>query len=242
MFLKKWEDLPQCMQTPEVRRYYDILSKKRLKLFLKRGFDIVGSLLLLILLAPVFFILALAIKLDSPGPVFYRQERITQYNQTFRIFKFRSMVEHADAGMVLTLSEDKRVTRVGRFIRGSHLDETAQLLDVLRGTMSFVGTRPEVPRYTAQYTPEMMATLLLPAGITSLTSIYYSDEMRLLDGAINADQVYIQQILPGKMYYNLKGLEKTGVLWDIRLLWMTFRTALGKQYERPDVPRLDINI
>ena len=146
MLLKKWDDLPSCMQTEEVRKYYDILKKKRGALFFKRAFDIVVSLIMLILLSPVFLILAIAIKLDSKGPVFYRQVRLTQYNQRFRIFKFRSMVQNADKGSQVTVSGDSRITRVGRFIRKCRLDELCQLIDVLRGTMTFVGTRPEVPK------------------------------------------------------------------------------------------------
>ena len=176
MILRKWEELPSEMQTPEVRKYYDILKKKKFSLFLKRLFDVTVSFILLVLFSPVFLILAIAIKLDSKGPVFYRQTRVTQYGKEFRIFKFRSMVTDADKGSLLTVGGDSRVTKTGRFIRKYKLDELSQLIDVFRGTMTFVGTRPEVPKYVEKYTPEMMATLLLPAGITSEASIYYKDE------------------------------------------------------------------
>jgi len=149
----KWEQLPPEMQTDEVRKYYDILKKKRVSLFFKRAFDIVASLIMLVLLFPVFLILAIAIKFDSKGPVFYRQIRITQYNKKFRIFKFRSMVQNADKGSQVTVSGDARITRVGRVVRKCRLDELCQLIDVLRGKMTFVGTRPEVPKYTGHYTP-----------------------------------------------------------------------------------------
>lgn len=231
MILCKWEKLPREMQTEEVRKYYDILKKKRCSLFFKRVFDIVVSLLLLVILSPLFLILAIAIKIDSRGPVFYRQVRITQYNKKFRIFKFRSMVQNADRGSQVTVSGDARVTRVGKIVRKCRLDELSQLIDVLRGTMTFVGTRPEVPKYTEQYTPEMMATLLLPAGVTSLASIYYKDEAELLDAAEDTDKVYVEDILPVKMYYNLKAIEKFSFFGDIKVMLMTVFAVLGKDYK-----------
>ena len=165
MKMIKWEKLPAEMQTDEVRKYYDILKKKSFALCMKRLFDIVVSLIMLVILSPLFLILAIAIKIDSKGPVFYRQLRVTQYGKRFRIFKFRSMVQNADkVGSHVTVNNDARITKVGKFIRKCRLDEICQLIDVLRGTMSFVGTRPEAVKYVDKYTPEMMATLLLPAG------------------------------------------------------------------------------
>ena len=231
MMLKKWEKLPPEMQTEEVKVYYDILKKKRVGLFFKRAFDIVVSLLMLILLSPVFLILAIAIKIDSRGPVFYRQVRVTQYNKKFRIFKFRSMVQNADKGSQVTVSGDARITRVGKFVRKCRLDEISQLIDVLRGKMTFVGTRPEALKYVEAYTPEMMATLLLPAGITSLASIYYKDEAELLDAAEDTDKVYLEQILPAKMYYNLKAIKKFSFFGDIKVMFMTVFAVLGKEYK-----------
>ena len=231
MLLKKWENLPPEMQTEEVRKYYDILKKKRVSLFFKRAFDIVVSLIMLTLLLPVFLIIAVAIKIDSRGPVFYRQVRLTQYNKEFRIFKFRSMVQNADRGSQVTVSGDSRITRVGRFIRKFRLDELCQLIDVLRGTMTFVGTRPEVPKYTVHYTPEMMATLLMPAGVTSLASIYYKDEAELLDAAEDTDKVYIEEVLPAKMYYNLRAIERFSFFADIKIMFMTVFAVLGKDYK-----------
>lgn len=226
-----FEKLPPEMQTEEVREYYDVLKKKKASLFLKRAFDIIASLILLILLSPAFLLLAIAIKLDSKGPVFYRQTRITQYNKKFRIFKFRSMVQNADRGSQVTVDGDARITRVGKLVRKCRLDEISQLIDVLRGKMTFVGTRPEVPKFTEQYTPEMMATLLLPAGITSLASIYYKDEATLLDGADDADRVYVETVLPEKMYYNLKAIKEFSFFGDIKLMFMTFFAVLGKEYK-----------
>lgn len=237
MKIIKWEQLPQEMQTEEVKKYYDILKKKKASLFFKRAFDIVVSLVLLLILSPIFLVLAIAIKIDSEGPVFYRQVRVTQYNRKFRIFKFRSMVQNADKGSQVTVSGDSRVTRVGKVVRKCRLDELSQLIDVLRGKMTFVGTRPEVPKYTEQYTPEMMATLLLPAGVTSLASIYYKDEAELLDSAEDADKVYVEEILPAKMYYNLKAIEAFSFFGDIKIMFMTVLAVLGKEYKGDYTPQ-----
>lgn len=230
MKIIKWEKLPAQMQTEEVRKYYDMLKERNVSLFFKRAFDLFVSLIMLIVLSPVFLILAIAIKIDSPGPVFYRQERVTQYGKRFRIHKFRTMVQNADKGAQVTVNNDNRVTRVGKVIRNCRLDEIAQLIDVIQGTVTLVGVRPESPKYVAAYTDEMMATLLLPAGVTSLASIYYKDEAKLLDGVEDPDKVYIEQILPGKMYYNLKGIEQFSFWGDIKLLFMTVLAVLGKEY------------
>jgi lipopolysaccharide/colanic/teichoic acid biosynthesis glycosyltransferase len=231
MILKKWEDLPEHFQTEEVRPYYEALKKKQGSLICKRIFDIAVSAVMLLVLSPVFLILAIAIRLDSPGPVFFRQVRVTQYGETFRIFKFRSMVSGADKlGAQVTLAGDSRITRVGKLIRKCRLDELCQLIDVFRGTMSFVGTRPEVPKYVAAYTPEMLATLLLPAGVTSEASILYKDEDRLLEGASDVDSVYIQKILPGKMRYNLHSVLHFSFWGDIRTMFRTVFAVLGKDY------------
>lgn len=231
MKLVKWEELPSEMRTESVRKYYDILEKRKGSLILKRVFDIISSLILLVLLSPIFLILAMLIKIDSPGPVFYRQERITQYGKKFRIHKFRTMLQNSDQGSQVTVNNDNRVTRVGRFIRRCRLDEIAQLLDTLAGTLTLVGVRPESPRFVVEYTDEMMATLLLPAGVTSLASIYYKDEAELLDGTEDTDKVYIEKILPGKMYYNLKGIEQFSFWRDIRIIFMTVFAVLGKKYK-----------
>ena len=236
MILKKWEKLPPEMQTEAVRPYYENLRRKGFSLFCKRAFDIFASLVLLLLLSPLFLILAIAIKLESKGPVFFRQERVTQYGRRFRIFKFRSMVQNADRGSQVTVSGDARVTRVGKFVRRCRLDEICQLIDVLRGTMTLVGTRPEVPRFVEEYSEEMMATLLLPAGVTSLASIYYKDEAKLLDGAEDTDRVYVERVLPEKMYYNLDAVKKFGFWGDIKVLWMTVFAVLGKEYEGDPLP------
>lgn len=231
MKIVRWEKLPSGMQTDEVRKYYDILLKRRGSLIVKRIFDLFCSIVLLLLLSPVFIILAVAIKIDSRGPVFYRQERVTQYGKVFRIHKFRTMVVNADKGSQVTVNNDDRITRVGRFIRNCRLDEIAQLLDVITGDLTLVGVRPEALRYVKEYTPEMKATLLLPAGVTSLASIYYKDEAKLLDGVDDADKVYIEKILPEKMYYNLKGIESFSFWGDIKIMFMTVFAVLGKEYK-----------
>ena len=227
MLLKKWESLPENMRSDEVRRYYEILKKKKPALFFKRLTDILLSAFLLLILAPLFLILAIAVKCDSRGPVFYRQTRVTRYGRLFRIFKFRSMRQDADRGPKITVGEDPRVTRVGRVIRKFRLDELGQLINILRGDMSFVGTRPEVPDFVARYTPEMMATLLLPAGVTSLASILYKDESSLLPGAEDPARLYREKILPEKMRCNLDALARFGFWRDAGVLLLTFPAVLG---------------
>lgn len=229
--MKKWDELPDEMRTEEVRYYYDILCKKKFNLAMKRLFDIVVSAIMLAVLSPVFLILAIAIKIDSPGSVFYRQERVTRYNKRFRIHKFRTMVNNADKkGGLVTVKNDSRVTRVGSLIRKCRLDEISQLIDVFLGDMTFVGTRPEVMKYVDRYAPVMMATLLLSAGVTSETSILYKDEAKLLDGAENVDDVYVEKVLPGKMFYNLRSIEKFSFWGDIVIMFKTVFAVLGKEY------------
>ena len=229
MSLKKWDDLPDFLRTDEVRPYYDRLAQRKMSLALMRCMDVALSAVMLVLLCPLFLGLAVAIKLDSPGPVFYRQVRITRYGEEFRIFKFRSMVSDADKrGSLVTVSGDSRITRVGKFIRKCRLDELCQLIDIFRGTMTFVGTRPEVPKYVAAYTPEMLATLLLPAGVTSRASILYKDEAELLDAARDVDAVYIRDVLPGKMKYNLEEIRNFSFFSDIKTMFQTVLAVLGK--------------
>ena len=225
--LKRWEQLPQELQNDSVRPYYEALSRKRGQLLLKRVFDILLSLVLLVLLSPVMLILALAIRLDSPGEVLFRQVRVTQYGQEFRIFKFRTMVANAQQlGTQVTAQGDMRITRVGKLLRKCRLDELPQLLTTLMGQMSFVGTRPEVPRYVRQYTPQMLATLLLPAGVTSQASIRYKDEDRLLDSSADPDRTYVEQVLPGKMEYNLSSLLDFSLWQDIKTMVQTVGAVL----------------
>lgn len=202
--LKKWNDLPEYMQTDAVRPYYDSLRKKRISLLLKRGFDFTVSVYMLFFLFPVLAGISILITIDSKGGVFFRQERVTQYGRKFKIIKFRTMVAGAERlGSQVTVSNDMRVTRVGKMLRKYRLDELPQLINIILGDMSFCGTRPEVPKYVRGYTKEMMATLLLPAGVTSEASIRYKDESRWLESADNVDEIYVKKVLPGKMKYNL---------------------------------------
>ncbi len=227
MRLCKWEDLPKNMQNEAVRPYYDLLRKKGFSLICKRWFDFIVSLILLILLSPVFLVLAIAIKIDSRGPVFFRQERVTRYGKRFLIHKFRTMVPDAEKkGSLVTVGADTRVTRMGGFLRRSRLDELAQLLDVISGNMTLVGVRPEVPKYVDKYTDEMLATLLLPAGVTNLASICYKDEAKLLNEGDDIERVYTEKILPEKMKYNLEGIKEFGFWRDIRLMFKTVGAVL----------------
>lgn len=220
--LCRWEELPQNMQNNAVRPYYDSLQSKKCSLFLKAVFDRVVSLLMLVCLSPIFVLLAIMIKMDSPGEVFFRQERVTQYGKKFRIHKFRTMVKNAESlGAQVTTKSDMRVTKVGKKLRGCRLDELPQLIDILQGNMSFVGTRPEVTKYVEQYTPEMIATLLLPAGVTSEASIEYKDEERLLADAKNADKTYVEVVLPQKMEWNLRSLKDFSFVGDIKTMFKT---------------------
>ena len=227
MILCKWESLPENMKTPAVRPYYDALSNKRAHLIAKRIFDIAIATIMLVVLSPLFLILAIAVKLDSKGTVFYRQTRVTQYGREFKIHKFRTMVSGADEmGTLVTPGNDPRITKTGAVLRKYRLDELPQLIDIIAGTMSFVGTRPEVPKYVAEYTDEMMATLLLPAGVTSEASIRYIDEAEILEKADDIDKVYIEQILPEKMKYNLSSIKEFCLPGELKTMFRTFLAVL----------------
>ena len=230
--LRKWEDLPAYMRVPEVRPYWEALNKRRGQLALKRTFDVVVAFVLLNILAIPMLIIAILIKLDSPGPVFYMQERVTTYGKKFKIHKFRTMVNNADKiGNSVTVSGDSRITKVGSKLRSLRLDELPQVIDILEGTMSFVGTRPEVTKYVKQYKPEYYATLLMPAGVTSEASIRYKNENELLDAADDVDKVYLEQVLPEKMKWNLKSVKKYSFFNDIATMFRTVFAVLGKDYE-----------
>lgn len=229
--LRKWEDLPDFMRVPEVREYWDILNKKRGQLILKRVFDVVVALLLSIVFIIPMTIIAVLIKIDSDGPVFYRQERVTSYGKHFRIHKFRTMVSNADKiGSAVTVGDDSRITKVGAKLRNLRLDELPQIFDVVSGNMSFVGTRPEAFKYVEKYAPEYNATLLMPAGITSEASIRYKDENRLLSSADDVDKVYIEKILPEKMKWNLESVRSFRFFREILTMFRTVLAVLGKEY------------
>lgn len=222
MIITKWDNLPDNMQNEEVKKYYDIIKGKKGSLILKRLFDILASLILLIILSPLFIIFSIMIKLDSKGPIMFKQNRVTENGRIFKIFKFRTMVENADKnGSQVTVENDNRVTKIGKFLRKFRLDEIPQLINILIGDMSFVGTRPEVPKYVELYTDEMKATLLMKAGVTSLASIKFKDEEKLLQMDGNIDKIYIENILPQKMQYNLEYLKRFNFFYDIKLMFMT---------------------
>lgn len=229
--LKAWDELPEWMRTPEVKEYYDVLAKRKGSLLLKRIFDLVVSVFTLIVTSPIMVAIAIAIAIDSPGGVFYRQVRVTTYGREFCIHKFRTMVANADKiGTQVTVGNDARVTKIGAFLRKYRLDEIPQLLDIVAGTMTFVGTRPEVPKYVEQYTEEMKATLLLPAGVTSEASIRFKDEADLLDVSGDVDCVYVEKVLPIKMKYNLDSLKKFSFVAEIATMFRTVFAVLGKNY------------
>lgn len=231
MVLKKWEDLPDFMKTEEVRPYYEVLEKKKLSVFFKRAVDLVGGVVLLVLLAIPMVIIAVMIKMDSEGPVLYRQERITAYGKHFKIHKFRTMVSNADKiGTAVTVGNDRRITKVGAKLRGCRLDELPQVFDLISGDMSFVGTRPEAVKYVKKYKPEYYATLLLPAGITSEASIRYKDEAELLGAADDVDKVYMEEVLLRKMKYNLHSIMEFSFWHDIATIFRTVFAVLGKNY------------
>ncbi|WP_366938104.1 sugar transferase [uncultured Anaerococcus sp.] len=226
--MKKWEDLPEYMRCDEVREYYDILNKKRLSILLKRIFDYVLGFLLLIILAIPMLIIATLIKLDSPGPIFYRQERVTRYGKHFKIHKFRTMVDNADKlGATVTVDNDTRITGIGKKIRNYRLDEFPQVFDILSGNMSFVGTRPEAVKFVNKYEPEYFATLLLPAGITSEASIKYKDEAKLLENETDVDKIYIRKILPEKMRFNLLSIKKFNFMNEVKIIFDTAIAVVG---------------
>lgn len=222
MIMCSFSSLPEYMQNESVKKYYNILNKKKISLFLKRIFDIVFSLLLIIILLPLFIIISLIIKIDSKGSIIFKQIRVTQYGRKFKIYKFRTMVANAESvGSQVTIDNDSRITRVGKIIRKCRLDEIPQLFNIIKGDMTFVGTRPEVPKYVDRYTDEMLATLLLKAGVTSEASIMYKDEDKLLKDAIDVDKVYIEEVLPQKMKYNLKSIKNFNFLGDIYIMIKT---------------------
>lgn len=229
--LRRWEEIPEFMRIPEVKTYYDILKEKEWQITLKRITDFFLAFFLMIILLVPMAVIAVVIKIDSKGPAIFRQERITTYGQRFRIHKFRTMVNNAEKlGSAVTVSGDTRVTKVGRVLRQYRLDELPQLFDVLEGNMSFVGTRPEAVKYVKMYKPEYYATLLMPAGITSEASIRYKDEEKLLNAADDVDKMYIEEVLPAKMEWNLESIRRFRFLREILTMIRTIFAVLGKEY------------
>lgn len=230
MFLKAFDQLPDQFKNDQVRAIYEKLKKRKMSRVLKRTFDLIVSFIILIILLIPMCIIAIAIKADSKGDVIFCQKRVTTFGREFMIYKFRTMVANAESlGSSVTTNNDARITKVGKFLRKYRLDEFPQLLNILKGDMSFVGTRPEVPKYVEAYSPEMYSTLLLPAGITSLASIRYKDEERLISVSNNTDQTYIEEILPEKMKYNIEYMESFSFWGDIKLMFMTFFAVISPE-------------
>lgn len=226
--MKKWDDLPKFMKNDKVKIYYDILDRHRIELAIKRFFDFFIALVLTLILLPVMLVISIIIKLDSKGPVIFRQVRVTRNGNTFLICKFRTMVAD-QTGNKVTVKDDPRVTNVGKILRKYRLDELPQLFNVLSGDMSFVGTRPEVVKYVDCYTDEMKATLLLPAGITSLASIKYKDEEKLLTDADKADEIYVKKILPEKMKYNLSAIRCFNLMSELNIMLETVKAVVSNK-------------
>ena len=199
-----------------------VLEKRKLQLMLKRAMDIAISGCALLVIWPVLLLIALAIKIDDPGPVFYRQVRVGKNGKEFRIYKFRTMIVDADKkGLAITVGRDNRITRMGRLLRKTKLDELAQLINVFTGEMSFVGPRPEVPKYVNMYTPYQRQVLLVRPGITDYASIAYRNENDLLADAEDPERMYIEKIMPDKIELNMKYLREISPLADIRLIFST---------------------
>lgn len=222
MLLIKWEELPDYMQNAQVRRYYEILQNKKASLFAKRALDLVISVILIILLILPMCAIAAVVKAGSPGKILFRQDRVTANGRIFKILKFRTMVEGAEnLGGQITETDDKRITKNGKFLRKYRLDELPQIFNVFTGAMSLVGTRPEVPKYVKKYTPEMYATLLMPAGVTSYASIHFRDEDELFRDPATVEKNYMEVVLPEKMVQNLKYIEEFSFLYDLKIMVRT---------------------
>jgi lipopolysaccharide/colanic/teichoic acid biosynthesis glycosyltransferase len=220
--LRKWDNLPRYMQTEAVSIYYESLRKKKAQLVLKRSFDFIAATAMIIILFPIMLLISILIITDSKGSIFFCQERITQYGRKFCIYKFRTMVVNAERiGAHITAQYDNRVTKIGRILRKYRLDELPQLINIILGDMSFCGTRPESTYFVKKYTPEMFATLLLPAGVTSEASILFKDEDELLGDISDLDQMYVEQILPKKMEYNLDSILHFSLIRDIKTMIRT---------------------
>ncbi len=229
MLLKNWSELPPFMQNKSILEYFNVLNNKKFSLIVKRLFDIFFSLILLILLLPINIIISILIKMDSKGPILFTQRRVTQYGKVFKIFKFRTMVYNAESlGAQVTSDSDSRITNCGKWLRKFRIDEFPQLINVLLGQMSFVGVRPEVEKYVDRYSEEMLATLLLPAGITSPASIAFKNEDKLISQSQNTDDFYVNNILPDKMKINLEYIRNFSFIYDIKIMILTVLAVIKK--------------
>ena len=193
---------------------------------LKRIFDIISSLFGLILLSPFIIIIAILIKLDSKGPIFFKQVRVTKNGREFKIFKYRTMKIGSDKYSQITVGKDSRITKIGDFLRKYKLDEIPQLINVLIGDMSLVGPRPEVPKYVALYTEEQREILKVRAGITDYASIEFSNENDILANEADPEKAYIEKIMPRKIELNKKYLSEISVMTDIKIILLTIKKIL----------------
>lgn len=224
MSVKQWQKLPAHMQNEAVKPYFDILAKKNITLFFKRFFEIIIAVIILLIISPILIIAGIAVAVTSKGPVFYLQERVGRYGKPFKIIKFRTMVVNADKlGAQITVGErDPRITRVGHILRITRIDEFPQMINILKGDMSLIGTRPEVQRYVDEYTDEMMATLLLRPGATGAASVKFSKENDMLKDKENPEEYYIKTILPEKMALNLDYTKNISIGYDFKIIGQTF--------------------
>lgn len=216
------------MQTEEVKKYYDILNSKKGYLIAKRIFDFALSLVMSLVFLPFIILVGIMIKIDSPGKIFFLQKRVTTNGKVFKIFKFRTMKENSEKLSGVTIDNDPRITKLGKYLRKFRIDEIPQIFNILTGDLSFVGARPESVKYVKEYSPEMYATLLMPAGVTSTASILFKDEAELLKGAKNPDETYVKDILPKKMAYNLEYIENCSLLYDIKVMFKTVIAVIKK--------------
>lgn len=216
------------MQTEEVKKYYDILNSKKGYLIAKRIFDFTLSLVMSVVFLPFIVLVGIMIKIDSPGKIFFLQKRVTTNGKVFKIFKFRTMKENSEKLSGVTVDNDPRITKLGKYLRKFRIDEIPQIFNILTGDLSFVGARPESVKYVKEYSPEMYTTLLMPAGVTSPASILFKDEAELLKGAQDPDETYVKDILPKKMAYNLEYIENCSLLYDIKVMFKTVIAVIKK--------------
>lgn len=216
------------MQTEEVKKYYEILNSKKGYLVAKRIFDFSLSLVMSLIFLPFMVLVGILIKIDSPGKIFFLQERVTSNGKIFKIFKFRTMKENSEKLSGVTIDNDPRITKIGKYLRKLRIDEIPQIFNILTGDLSFVGTRPESVKYVKKYSPEMYATLLMPAGVTSPASILFKDEAELLKDAENPDETYVSDILPKKMAYNLEYIENCSLFYDVKIMLKTVLAVIKK--------------
>lgn len=218
--MRSWNKISLPINNDAVKPIYDILKRRRLYRFIKRTFDLFASLFLLVLLFLPSLIIGIIIVCDSRGGMFFNQTRVGRYGKSFKIIKFRTMRKDSEGNQHITHKNDNRITKVGKILRRTHLDEFPQLLNVIAGQMSFIGTRPEVQQFVDQYHDEWYATLLMRPGITSTASYSCDGEAGVLEEG-NADEIYLNKVLPTKMAMNIEDIKKMSIARDIKILFKT---------------------